>query len=461
MNTNKTYKGVFWLPNKPENHKNGLLKFLNERAYVDLFDSFDKDPLNFKSKKRTEICCIYGFLDNGRCCVLHKCHLSISGGFSGLIGTLINFEYVFYSSNRNLIEKKTKFSKIEFKLNTLFHWGGSNSIESFHNEDNSYSLNYKKPSSSDLIFSNEKYELKLNHTTSIPLTTNKKSLLIEQDTSLILKLKSNEDILNDFDFIEKIHDVFILFHADKVEINNTYQLTTSENEEYFFCYSNRKRFRKSRGYQSHEFGNLFTYNELAAFTNINDLFDKWFSMYDKFNYPIELIMNCLSDVNMNRQHKFMNLVYALEYITVKDLDNEFAKVYFASADQEILDQIENIVNRNQSVNQQNLLNRLKARLSKNRKLSDKFSSFLEQLKLPIQELFLEDNQTFIEKIVNTRNHFAHVNNKEPRIEYNDLYLYNIKLEAILVFIFYLKLGLPLDKIKIKLKMHDRFQSVIK
>ena len=70
-------------------------------------------------------------------------------------------------------------------------------------------------------------------------------------------------------------------------------------------------------------------------------------------------------------------------------------------------------------------------------------------------------QIFVEKIVNTRNHFAHVNNKEPRIETEELYLYNIKLEAILVFVFYLKLGLPLDKIKLKIRMHDRFQRVIK
>ncbi len=175
---------------------------MNETAYVDLFDSFEKDPLNFKSKRRNEVCCIYGILDNGRCCILHKCQLSISGGLGGLIGTLINFDYVFYSSNRDLIEKKTEFSKIEFKLNTLFNWSGSNSIESFHKEDNTYGLNYKKPSSSDFIFSNEKYELKLNYTASIPLNTNKKRLLIEQDTNLILKLKSNEDILNDFDFIE-------------------------------------------------------------------------------------------------------------------------------------------------------------------------------------------------------------------------------------------------------------------
>lgn len=460
MNTNKTYKGVFWIPSEPENHKNGLLKFLNETAYVDLFDSFDNDPLNIKSTRRTEICCIYGFLDNGRCCILHKCQLSISGGFGGLIGTLINFEYVFYSSNRDLIEKKTEFSKIEFKLNTLFHWGGSNSIESFHNEDDSYGLNYKKPSSTDFIFSNEKYELKLNHTTSMPLTTNKKSLLIEQDTSLILKLKSNENILNDFDFIEKIHDLFILFHADKVEINNTYQLTTSENEEYFFCYSNRKRFRKSKGYQNHEFGNLFTYYELIELTNINDLFNKWLSLYNQLNYPIELITICLSDISMNSQHKFMNLMYSLDVLQQSD------KITLKLKKEKTLSKKETqIIERLKTEYKvdKNTLESLKVKLIKteNPSLKDKITTLLSQFSPFFVELFGITLRDFIEITVNTRNFYAHINETKPIIDNKDLYLYNLRLEAILVFIFYLKLGLPLDKIKLKIRMHDRFQRIIK
>lgn len=57
------------------------------------------------------------------------------------------------------------------------------------------------------------------------------------------------------------------------------------------------------------------------------------------------------------------------------------------------------------------------------------------------------NYAFIDKIVNTRNNFAHVNKKRPRIDIKDLLSYNIKLEAALLIIFYLKLGIPLNKMQ--------------
>lgn len=457
MNTIKIYKGVFWIPNESNNPKNGILKFLKERAFVDLFDSFDKDPFNIETSilPRTKICYIYGILENGKCCVLYKCKLSPKNP-SGLVGTIINFNYIFYSLNRDLIEKQLVFEKIEFKFNTLFHWGGLNSIVSFNNGNNSYGLNYIEDNDDDFIFSNDKYELKLGHATSFPITTNQKKLLIEQDSSLILKLKSNEDVFESFKFIENIHDLFILFHADNVKINNEYQFSISENDEYIYCFSNNTRHSKSKFFQSPEFSNLFTFIELKELTNVNELFAKWLTLYETFHYPIELITSSLSGVSMNSQHKFMNLIYALEYLVVKDLDNENAKVYYANVDEVILKEIEEIIQNSNLINKNNFLNKLKKRLSKNRKLTDKIECFFIQLNLPIQELFKEELQIFVEKIVNTRNHFAHVNNKNPRIENQELVFYNIKLEAIIIFIFYLKLGLPLDKIKSKLKMHYRF-----
>jgi hypothetical protein len=459
MITDKTYKGIFWIPTESDNHKNGLMKFLDHRAYIDLFDSFDNDPLNIKTKTRREICCIHAVLDNGRCCILHNCQLSISGGLSGLIGTLITFDYLFYSSNRDLIEKNLNFSKIEFKLNTLFNWGGTNSINSFRNDDENFGLSYKKPASQESIFNNNFYELKLNHTTSIPLTTNQKTLIVEQDTSLILNLKTGKDILDDFKFIEKIHDIFILLRADTVEIDNTFSLTTSENEEYFFCFLNRMRFKNSKGYEKRDVWNLFTLNELKENGNVDDLFNLWFSLYEYFKYPIDLITTCLSDVTMNSQHKFMNLIYALEHLCSKDLNTNLSEVYFHKVDEAIVAQIENLISNDTGINHANFLGKLKSRLSKNRKLSEKIKGFLIQLEVPVLELFGEDPDVFVEKIVNTRNHYAHVNNKEPKIEISDLYQYNIKLEATLIFIFYLKLGLKADIIKRKIKMHDRFQGV--
>ena len=55
MNTSREYKGIFWIPGEQDNWKNGILKFLDGIAYVDLFGSFDKDPFNNRSKRRKQL----------------------------------------------------------------------------------------------------------------------------------------------------------------------------------------------------------------------------------------------------------------------------------------------------------------------------------------------------------------------------------------------------------------------
>jgi hypothetical protein len=461
MDNTKTYKGIFWIPSEPDNYKNGLLKFLDKTAYVDLFDSFDKDPFNIKTKRRKEICCIYGVLDGGRCCILHKCNLSITGALSGLTSTLINFTYLFYSSNRDLIQKETHFDKIEFQINTLFHWGGENSIESNRDSENNLSLDYKSPEINEDIYEQEDYILRLNHTTSIPLTTHKKSLSIDQDTSLILELKKEKhDVLEGLNFIDKIHDFFVILHCDKVELKNIFNLSTPE-DEFFYCYTNKIRFRNSKSYQSHEFGNLFTLDELKEVSKIDLIFKSWMSLYDEHRYTIELLTQSLSDIKMNAQHKFMNLIYGFEHLITKDLNIEIAKEFYTRKDKEILSEIESLIPEEIRVNNHNFFGKLKSRLESHRKLSDKFNAFFEQLEIPIKELFNEESEAFIDKVINTRNHFAHVNNKTPRIDLDELYLYNLKLEAILVFTIFKKLDIPTEKIRIKLKMHDRFQKIVR
>lgn len=453
MDINKTYKGVFWIPSEPENHKNGLLKFLNETAFVDLFDSFDKDPLNIKTKRRDKICCIHGILENQKCCILNNCELRISNAF-GIIETLINFDYLYYSSNRDLISKNLDFEKIEFKLDSLFHWVGHTSIESVIQPDGNYGLNYKKTDLVDILFSNESYSLKINHITSLPLITNKKKITVEQDTTLILKSNSNHSITEFYAFLDKIHDLFILLNADKVELDSTLQFTTNTNEKYFFCYNNLKRFRNTKRFSKHECGNLFTLSSLRKKIDLNSFFNYWFSMYTDYYYPIELLTKCLSDISMNIQHKFINLVYSLEIIYQKDSNSKLIGEYLNKNDQKLITKIEEL-----GLKDKNTINQIKSRLSKNYRLKEKITALLEPLESTIQNLFKQELTDFVEIIVNTRNYLAHESNKIPRLEIEEFYDYNLKLEAIILTIFFNKLGLQLKDIELKVKMHDRFQKV--
>jgi hypothetical protein len=462
MDINKIYKGNFWIAGEESNAKNGLLKFWNNTAYVDLFDSFDEHVFSTLSKPsgfRKEICCIYGQLENGRFCALHKCNLKLTGNPFGLISTIINFEYLFYSSNQNLL-KKPKYTSITFGFDSLFHWAGINLIEPDLTEQDNISIKQNSvPENYRNIFEDENYRLELFFPSSIPITTLKKELIIKQDAKLHLTLKREQDVLEGFKIVEKIHDAFIIFQGNKVEKENIYHLTTEQGEKHYYCYLNKKRFRNTQAYDINEQNSILNREDLKDI-NLNRLFETWFELYKTYSYPIEILTNCLSDAAMNRQHKFMSLMYGLEYIHGKDLSNEKAKSFFSEQNAKLIQELEDLIPENSQVNRQNLFGKIQSRLEKNHKLSDKFKAFFNQLNIPILELFSENSDDFIANIVNTRNNFAHVNKKRPRIDIKDLRSYNIKLEAVLLIIFYLKLNIPLDEIQHQIKENIDIKCII-
>jgi len=460
MNPSKTYKGIFWIAGEEDNSKNGLLKFSNGVAYVELFDSFDKDPINIKTKQRDKICCIHGVLEDQYCCILNNCELKISNGLGSILETRIKFDYFYYSSNRDLILKKLDFEKVEFNLDNLFPWIGNTSIETVQQPDGKYGLNYKEPKKVDTLFSSESHSLKIKHITSIPLITDKKNITIEQDTTLILESNSNHSITESFVLINKIHDLFILINADKVELDSTLEFTTNTNEKGFFGYNNLKRFGNAKGFSKQGSHNLFTLSSLQERIDLNLFFSSWFSMYQYYKYPIELLIECLSNASMNVQHKFINLMYSLDVMQQqgKITGDLIGNIELSTKEKNIIEKL-----KNEYKVDNNTINSLTTRLKKIKKpdLKAKINKFLNPYSDFIHNLFGESLADFVEITVNTRNYLSHENNTVPRLEIEAFDKYNLKLEAIILTIFLHQLGIKLNDIELQVKMHNRFQRVIR
>lgn len=459
MNTTKTYKGIFWIPSEPDNHKNGILKFHGDTGYIDLFGSFDEDPLRNRSTRRNKIDTIIGILSNSQCCILDKCELSLSNVF-GLLGTYINFECMYYSSNQDLIYKPIKFKSIDIKFNTLFHWSGNNVIETESKDHQHYQLSYKKLDRLELLYSDDFFNLKLNHQASLPVSTNRKSLSVEQDTFLTLELLQQNNELDEDKFIDKIHDIFILINADKVEYDNIIELTNDKEEKFFYRLTNRRRFRDSKAFSDNEFSNLFTFEFIKERISIQDFFTNWFSLYSKYEYPIELLTKCLSNISMNFQHRFINLMYSLDVIQQQDKVSKrlTEKIELTIKEKSILKKLKDTYGVDD-----NTVNSLKRQLEKKKKpnLKDKITLLLEPYKLVIENLIGFSLEEFIEKVVNTRNFLTHETETEPKIELVEFFDYNLRLEIVLLLIFFNKVGLELDDISKQVKRHRRFSKVIK
>ena len=66
MNQNYNYKENFWIPGEENKKLYGHLKFKNGIGYLELFDSFDKEPNRVGSNPRRSIPVLVGYLVPGR-----------------------------------------------------------------------------------------------------------------------------------------------------------------------------------------------------------------------------------------------------------------------------------------------------------------------------------------------------------------------------------------------------------
>lgn len=435
LDTSLEYKGKFWVSGNYKNRKNGILKFKEEIAYIDLFDSFDEPP--FHQNFREKMCCIQGLLDNYQYCVFNDCSLGLSHG--AFASTLINFELMYYSVNENLVTQNVQFEEMGFELDCLEKWVNHSGFEHFDNENE---LGVKRvPENLKLVelFSNEDYKIRIHHTSTIPFINPKSEWILTQKTSLVLEIIKDVKVDELFLFVDKIHELFILLMGNKVSLLSNFEVKGSDGKMYN-GYKNNTKFSKvnRRGLNSY----ILSLDEIMKQGDIKDFFYSWMELYKDYEYSIELVVNSLSDDNLNQQNKFINLMYALDVIQQKDLTQEFKEERILSlTDSKIIKKLVEF-----GVDG-NTVNSVKSKLQKKNtpKLKDKIEKLLAPYSTFIESEFNLNFKDFIVLIVNTRNFLAHENNSSPKLnELSDFYIYNNLLVSLLSMIFFSKLNISND-----------------
>ncbi|MFD1553880.1 hypothetical protein DNU06_16990 [Putridiphycobacter roseus] len=456
MNIEKEYKGIFWVGGEHDNWKNGILKYLNGVSYVEIFGSFDENPIALGARKRKKICHIYGRLDNSQTCVLNECKLHISNAF--FLTTTINFEELYYASTDILVEKKVDFKRVKFKFDCLDNWIDYDAFETVWNGNTVAGVSRSsKKIEYETLYSDDKFSLEIHHSTTIPLISPNKQYLLEQHGALSSEIKSDVTLKELSEFIDRIQDFFVFISWSTVSLVNP--LEFSDGDFNYYCYKNPRRIENSQRHKSQKKTKslLFTVNEIPK-GQISETFQKWFKLFDKYEYALKLLISCINSSVTNRENRFINLMYALDTIQQKDITSVLKnESNLSQKDSEILEKL-----RTTYKVERNLINSLKARLLKqNRpKLKDKIAKLLEPFRVAIETDLKENFDEFIEVIVNTRNFIAHESNKEPQIVNKDFEKYNRKLETILILIFLSKLNLSNNHVISNLHNMERYQFMM-
>lgn len=443
MDYRKYYKGEFWIKDQKEKKLFGLLKFLDGVAYIDLYGSFLGE-----NEKSIEIDFVYGSLENNQYCIFHNCRHPRQNPFRN--SNFLNFEFFIHAPVhlfKHSKGDKLEFTKVKFRFDFLSDWTGINVYEVFINDDGSSGINIIRPDLKDLIlFEDDNFLLRIAHQYSYPLSNSFSKYELLQESWLLAEINGKLDFNGVFSFLENMGEIFTLLNGKEIVLTTPFVLFTKLESE-FICFKNRikARFEPIVLSESNRMIHVpvFNLNQISNLGLLRKFFENWPSVRSRYQSSIKSIVNCFNQRSLNSESTFLNLVFALEKIIEVDNDKEVVINKMSG------DELRHISQLEKHGVPKNTISFISTRLSKKsgKRLKERIATYLTQLDCPLDQLIGKDQELFINKLVDSRNHLAHLcDSCKDQMDPEEYPSFNKKLLKILYLIIFSKMGLPKTEI---------------
>jgi len=443
------YKGIWWLPDNPEEKISGILKFTPTKgAFLDLIGSF-KNTVDMNKCLKPEI--ILGNSEDGKDITLHKCR-EIKSKLSshGFVTSSFHAGEVFVGAHFQRTED-IKFKNLSIHYLYLDEWSNISGfdMENLLNEivhfpdKKEVTIKYKLPEPIQAAIND--YKILLEVRVTLPtLSIVQTEASIKQRTYIKiepLKEKSFDEYLN---IIYRIQEFLSLGVTEPV-----YPLAIEGMTEV-----NKRKTEDKAHYQSIEvyykvsdISNvpkiLIPPEMLFTFKNISDRFEvilkKWFEVADLLKPVYDLYFAILYNPRIYLEHRFLSLIQAIEAYHRLTMNNfELREEQHKKRIEEILKTIPQeyrnwLEEKLKYSNEKTLRKRLKELLSD---LSD------------IVDNYISDKDSFINKVVEWRNSLTHPDKKlNEKPEDKELCNLSQKLKQLVEICLLKELGFSSDNIK--------------
>lgn len=302
------YKGIFWLPNKPNEQIHGILKYEPENGTtLDLIGAFNRQEDKFDF--------ILGFTENGKSVTLYN-SFEIQRGFSlpGMDTSKIFANFAIIGSEHLDTLPKLKFQKATIYLKHLDEW--VNKREGFKIDQNwkekEVTINYKLPEGVETKIGN-KFKLTINPTAKGPsLNIVQKEAKITQRINCVFgynRKKSFNEILADISHFEQFLTLCSQRPTHPIEF---YLLNKDEEGKFtkrFDVYHQIKIDKETKK-------DLTPFDFLVQFKPIEKSFDtiinKWYSSQAVLETCYIPFFNNYYGRHLYTSDKFLNVCRALE-----------------------------------------------------------------------------------------------------------------------------------------------------
>lgn len=452
------YKGIWWLPDKPEKQISGTLRFTpNEGAILDLIGSF-KDIKDINKMLEPEI--ILGISSNGKNITLHKCFETKSGAnLPGLLTSSFYANEVFVGAHFQKSED-IKFRELSIRYSYLDGWVNISGFDIQYPDKKEVVIKYKQPepiqasiSEDCKIFIDITY---LTHSIVQKETSIKQKTYIKIEHSIEKSLDEYRGIMRNIQnflslgITEPVYPLAIIgiTEANKQIIND--RPYNPPIEIYYRLPEISKAPRT-----------LYPHDMLFTFKDISDRFEiflkNWFEKANTLGPVYDLYFGTLYNPRMYLQHQFLSLIQAIEAYHRRKFEGK----YLSDDDYEpIYEKLKEFISKlaiepsfkealNSKLNYGN-------EYSLRKRLKDLFEKYKE-----VVNNFIKDKDIFINKVVDTRNYLTHYdkNLKEKAVDGEQLYYVTQQLKIVIMICLLSELGFNFKEIKNLLARNRRYKYV--
>jgi hypothetical protein len=444
-------KGFWWIPNDKENRVAGVLKFDPEKGIkLELFDS-----LNVQNSRLTRFGERIPYEDvilglTSKNVTLYQCYQVNSAFDVGVIFHNHHFENV----------EDIEFDRISITYPNLDTWVGKSGLVLLEKELEmglkDQLFGYKPPN--EIYAKIKNIEIKISFQ-FLPLPNPPSEIRLMQRIFIELKtdIKTHFDLFND-KILHLLYQFLTLAIGRAVYplsingYNNSfkYKVLRKEINPEINIFHERKRFR--------HIGKIWKKDMLFSFSDISDNFEKylnnWFEKAEDLEWVYNLYTATILAKSMLIEHKFLSLVQALESYHQRAYDGRYmAKSDYKQVKNEIISNIpEKVVgDHRESI-------KTKIDFGNNYSLKSRLDEIYDDYS-EILDLVINDKNTFIKDVRDTRNFFTHFSKSLEKKAKSDDELINLtdQIRCTLEVCLLAELGMSLNKIKDIIVRNEKYR----
>lgn len=450
------YKGIWWLPEKPQEQFLGTLRFTcNEGAILNLIGSFKEITTAYHKALAPEI--ILGISSDGKNIALHegfetKCELD----FSGVPTSSLCINRVFIGAYFQKPED-IKFKSLSVHYLYLDEWCNISGFDiRYPSDEKEVVIRYKLPEPIQASINDYKIFLDFEATSSIPFTV-QKEVSVKQRTYIrieSLEEKSFHEYLSIMYHIQNFLSIGIGEIVYPLEVKGV----TEANKKISGAYYSPVKiyYRVPDILQIPK--TLLPSDMLFAFKDISDRFESflksWFKKADLLRPICALYIGTLRNSHMYLEHQFLSLIQAIEafhrrvykgeYLSAKEYELVYNTLVKAIPDWVRDDFKDSLKEKLKYGYEFSLRKRLKEIFDKHHEIIKKF---------------IKNKGDFIEKVCNTRNYYTHYDDhlREYAASGLDLHHLTQKLKLLLEICLLTELGFNSTEIKGLFSRNRKYQ----